>query len=134
MAYNPYLPYPYQPQNIYQPLQQQPQQQPSGILWVSSELEAQSYPVAPNNAVALWDSTKPAVYLKQADASGKPTMRVYTLAERSETPQAPPEPGKEYALKTDLEAVVSAIVALKKDVKTLKKDIAKKEEDEDDDE
>ena len=114
MAYNPYLPYPYQPQNIYQPLQQQPQQQPSGILWVSSELEAQSYPVAPNNAVALWDSTKPAVYLKQADASGKPTMRVYTLAERSETSQAPPEPGKEYALKTDLEAVVSAIVALRK--------------------
>ena len=31
------------------------------------------YLVAPNSAVALWDSNSPTIYLKQADASGKPS-------------------------------------------------------------
>ena len=136
MAYNPYLAYPYQPQNFFQ--QQQPQQQPSGILWVSSELEAQSYPVAPNNAVALWDSTKPAVYLKQADASGKPTMRVYTLAERSESANIRQDAQEcnytDFAKKSDLEAISAALAAVKSDIKAIKKELKKKEVEEDDDE
>ena len=40
--------------------------------------------IAPNAAVALWDSTAPTVYLKQADASGKPTLKIYDLVERAE--------------------------------------------------
>ena len=55
----------YQPiQPVYQPtFQNYPQQNytpqnipQSGIIWVSGEQEAQSYPVGPNAAVALWDS------------------------------------------------------------------------------
>ena len=74
---NPYMSmfnqqYPAQPQ----------QQQTSSIIWINSEEEAYSYPVAPNNAVALWQSNKPIVYLKQTDASGKPTVEIYDLVKR----------------------------------------------------
>lgn len=55
----------------------------SGIIWVSSEREAMEYPIAPNNAVALWDSNNPVIYLKQADASGKPSTEVYDLVKRN---------------------------------------------------
>lgn len=137
MAYN-YFPVtyqnPYYTQPQIQPQYQQNQVQSNGILWVSSELEAQNYPVAPNNAVALWDSSKPAIYLKQADASGKPVMKVYELSERSETPQikqeTPEHKLSDYALKSEIDPILSAIAALKEDVKQLKR--KKKEVVEDD--
>lgn len=130
--------YPQNYQQMPQPVQNQQQsnqQQTTGILWVSSELEAQAYPVAPNNAVALWDSTKPAIYLKQADASGKPVMKVYQLSERTETPQvkqdAPEYKVSDLALKSDLAALEAVIATLKDEVKSLKR---KKREVIDDDE
>lgn len=105
MAYpyfNPYYPQPMpdnlmqmrqmqqpQMQPMQQPMSQQVQQNPiaqSGVQWVSGEQEARGYLIAPNSAVALWDSTAPTVYLKQADASGKPTLKIYDLVERAETP------------------------------------------------
>ena len=63
----------------YQPMpQQMPQVQPQqaqvsgqSMVWVNGEQEAMGYLVAPNSAVALWDSNAPTIYLKQADASGK---------------------------------------------------------------
>ena len=72
-----------QPQ-IPQPVPQNPVAQ-GGVQWVSGEQEARGYLIAPNSAVALWDSTAPTVYLKQADASGKPTLKIYDLVERTET-------------------------------------------------
>ena len=123
--------YPYQP-NYYP----QQQQQQSGILWVGSEIEAQNYPVAPNNAVVLWDSAKPSIYLKQADASGKPVMKIYDLTERNKPPLngGGEEEGKNaaYALKSDLDAITAAITALKSDMKAVKREIKKKEVDDDD--
>lgn len=132
MAYN-YYPVTYNP--YYQPVQQQPQQQmtSSGIIWVGSEFEAQNYPVAPNNAVALWDSTKPAIYLKQADASGKPMMKVYDLSERTEAVKMKSESQEyklsDYVLKSKIDTILSEIEALKGEVKLLKR---KKKEVEDD--
>ena len=68
----------------YQPQQfvQQPPQQAGGqsMVWVSGEQEAMGYLVAPNSAVALWDSNAPTIYLKQADASGKPSIKVLDLS------------------------------------------------------
>ena len=133
MAYN-YFPVTYQNPYYAQPQYQQNQVQSTGILWVSSELEAQNYPVAPNNAVALWDSTKPAIYLKQADASGKPVMKIYELSERTEAAKMNSE-SKEYklsdcVLKSEIDPILSAIAALKEDVKLLKR--KKKEVVEDD--
>ena len=107
MAFNPYYQNPYYPQpmpdNLMQMRQmQQPQMQAQmqpqmqnpiaqgGVRWVSSEQEARGYLIAPNSAVALWDSTAPTVYLKQADASGKPTLKIYDLVERAETPRTAP--------------------------------------------
>lgn len=54
----------------------------SGMIWVDTEQEALSYPIAPNNAVALWDNYNPVVYLKKSDASGKTTTEIYDLVKR----------------------------------------------------
>ena len=66
--YNPYL------QNGYQ-YASAPAQNQNSIIWVNGDKEASAYPVAPNNAVALWDSENPTIYLKQADASGRPSNK-----------------------------------------------------------
>ena len=129
MAYYGYQPYPmYQPtmadqltqsrQNQFQPMQNQqfqPQQAPASpsIVWVQSEMEAANYLVAPNSAVTLWDSNAPVVYLKQADASGKPSMKIYDLVERTQRPvQAPQAPAVEYATKDDISALAARIGVL----------------------
>ena len=138
-AYQNYYPATYQPMNLYQPFQQQmpqipqmpqiqqPAQQstqpsPSSILWVGNAQEAQNYPVAPNAAVALWDSSCPVVYLKQADASGKPTLKAFDLVEKSDL--APKTEQKvEYATKGELQALAAAIDAVKGDIKAVRKDM-----------
>ena len=72
-------------------MQQPPQgaQQPSnGFVWVNDINEAANYLVAPNSAVQLWDKNSPCVYLKTADAAGKPTMQIFDLVERKQQPTA----------------------------------------------
>lgn len=51
------------------PIQQSPTQDER--IWVSSYQAAESYLVAPNSSVRLWDSSKPCFYEKRADASGR---------------------------------------------------------------
>lgn len=89
MAYNSYFPAGYQP--AYYPTQSnafptqmnvgatQPTQ--NGIIWVQGEAGAKSYLVAPNTTVPLWDSEAQTIYLKSADVSGMPSMKVidYTI-------------------------------------------------------
>jgi hypothetical protein len=69
----------------YQPFYPQAmnQQSSSQLIWVQGEAGAKSYMVAPGNTVALWDSEAQTIYLKSADASGMPSMRVldYTIRE-----------------------------------------------------
>ncbi len=143
MAFNPYYQNPYYPQPMPDNLMQMRQQQmmqpapPSvpqnpvatgGVQWVSSEQEARGYLIAPNSAVALWDSTAPTVYLKQADASGKPTLKIYDLVERTETASnAPQKPGVEFVTREEFDR----LAALVGEIKGKKK--RKVEEDEDDD-
>lgn len=117
---NPYMP-PMQ-DNLAQLRQQQMQAIPpmpqnllpqSGVQWVSGEQEARSWMVAPNAAVALWDSTAPTVYLKQADASGKPTLKVYDLVERlASAPDTQKAPAAEYVtrLKVVNERVYNSVM------------------------
>ena len=136
MAYNPYFPMNYQqnyypafpqqtPQN-YQP-QQSYQPQQTSIIWVSGEKEAQMYPVAPNNAVTLWSQSEPVVYLKQADATGKPSLRVYDLVERAESANAGVSSvdGKSitYATKDELSAVVGAVKGFDDSIGSIKSEI-----------
>lgn len=68
-------------QNL-QPVQQPSAPQANQYIWVSSEEDARNYMVAANSAVTLWNSNEPVIYLKQADASGKPSMKIYDLVER----------------------------------------------------
>ena len=128
--YTPYQPYqPPMPDQLaqlragqYQPLQnmQQPPQQQNNtqIVWVPGGQAAFEYPVAPNSAVALWDSTAPVIYLKQADASGKPTTKIYDLVERiaSNAPASPAQPSQapavEYATREQLDALAARVDAL----------------------
>lgn len=91
MAYNNGFPVNYQP--YYQmPLNGSVNAQntaySSGITWVQGEAGAKSYLVAPNTTVQLWDSEKQVIYLKSADASGMPSMKVldYTIRETSGAP------------------------------------------------
>lgn len=86
MATYPYY-NPYAQQNYYPYPQAQQQAQPTSIIWVQGEKEAATYPVAPNNAVALWDSDAPVIYLKKADAAGKPTLQAFDLVERVTAPK-----------------------------------------------
>ena len=101
---------------------QQPQQQ--SIIWISGEREAQMYPVAPNNAVTLWSQTDPVVYLKSADATGKPTIKTYDLVERTQSAPAPVEDRTtSYATKDDLGEIMGALTAVKTDIETIKGDL-----------
>ena len=117
MAYPYYQPYPYYPQPVPDQLAQlrqnqfqQPRQEAPSIVWVQSEQEALNYLVAPNSAVTLWDSNSPVVYLKQADASGKPSLKVYDLVERTGRPVSAPV--VEYAPLARLEALEARLDAL----------------------
>lgn len=56
------------------------------MLWVLGEIEAQSYPVAPNNTVTLWDKNQPTIYIKSANVQGVPSIRILDFTERSSTP------------------------------------------------
>lgn len=143
MAFNPYYQNPYYPQPMPDNLMQMRQQQmmqpapppvpqnpvaTGGVQWVSGEQEARGYLIAPNSAVALWDSSAPTVYLKQADASGKPTLKIYDLVERTETASnAPQKAGVEFVTREEFDR----LAALVSEIKGKKK--RKVEEDEDDD-
>ena len=77
---------------VQQPIQQMPMQTPTpfiqaqlsnDMIWVLSEVEATSFPVAPNNSVTLWDKNKVTVYIKSVNAQGVPSMRILDYTERT---------------------------------------------------
>lgn len=130
MAYNPYYGNPYFPQqqgyfnNGAMPdmlnqqkmqYQQMPTQQPVAMhtdpmLWVLGQTEAESYPVAPNNTVTLWDKNQPTIYIKSANAQGVPSIRVLDFTERSANAPKTPEKhdckcGDKFATKEQLKAL-----------------------------
>ena len=124
---NPYYPPPMQDnlaqlrQNMMPQMPPQVPQNPvaqGGVQWVAGEQEARNWMIAPNAAVALWDSTAPTVYLKQADASGKPSLKIYDLVERTEAAQTVPQvKPEEYVTRKefdDLAALVSEMKGKKK--------------------
>jgi hypothetical protein len=70
----------------YQPIQNSvssPYMTHNEMLFVLNEVEAQSYPVAPNNTVTLWDKNQPTIYIKSANAQGVPSIRVLDFTERT---------------------------------------------------
>lgn len=87
MAYNNYFPTGYQPAQIVYPQAQQTQQN-NGRIYVQGEESAKSYLVAPNQSVELWDTESQTIYLKSADASGMPSMRILDYTYRESMPKS----------------------------------------------
>lgn len=128
MAYNGF-PATYQPMYYPQQYQPQMQQQPAqqnggGIIWVSGEAGAKAYLVAPNTTVQLWDSEAQCIYLKSADASGMPSMKILDYTIRSQTPvnaqiTAPTQQAgnlSDYASKNDLQAIQTRLNDIQKQI------------------
>ena len=112
MAYNYNFPVGYQ--NYYPQYPSNAQQNNSGLIWVQGEAGAKSYMVAPNNTVALWDSEAQTVYLKSADASGMPSMRIldYTIRESAaRTPLNAPK--TDFATRDELVIIQNQINEIK---------------------
>lgn len=113
---NPYL-YPYQPAQ---------QQNNSGIIWVQGESGAKSYLVAPNTTVQLWDSESQTIYLKSADASGMPSLKVLDYTIRDNSQNSGPSPANnsnpQYITKDELNALYAQINALKARVDKISKE------------
>lgn len=113
MAFNSGFPMNYQP--MYQPMAypQQPtvpNQQQGNLIWVSGEAGAKAYLVAPNTTVQLWDSEAQTIYLKSADASGMPTMKIldYTIRDSAPVQNSSSalmqDPTPEYVTKSEFSA------------------------------
>ena len=125
----------YQQMPMQQPMMQQPvQQMPTmaqptplnDMIWVLSEVEAQSYPVAPNNSVILWDKNNDVVYIKSVNMQGVPSMRVLDYKERTHdnAPKTPVEHeckcGSKFVPKEDFVALQKEFEDLRSEWETLK--------------
>lgn len=114
MAYN------YYPQNyqmpVYYPTQTNQFQNgtSSNLVWVQGEGAAKSYPVAPNTSVPLWDSEANVVYIKSADASGMPSMKIldYTVRGNAQN-SAEIQPQGDFVTHNELADIQKEIDALK---------------------
>ena len=110
------------------PIQMQPQQMSGAndMIWVLSEVEAQSYPVAPNNSVILWDKNNDVVYIKSVNMQGVPSMRVLDYKERTadNATKTPEEHkctcGDKFVLKKEFQALQSEFEAIRGELETLK--------------
>lgn len=123
----------YQQMPMQQPMMQQmPMQtmaqptQTNDMIWVLSEGEAQSYPVAPNNSVILWDKNSDVVYIKSVNAQNVPSFRVLDYKERTadNAPKTPVEHkctcGDKFVLKKDFQALQSEFETLRSEWEALK--------------
>lgn len=73
MAYNPFG-YQFYPQY---------QQNQSNINWVQGIEGAKAFPVGAGNSVLLMDSDNQVMFIKSADQSGVPSLRVFDYKERT---------------------------------------------------
>ena len=94
MAYYPYNTYNYAAgQGPYLPVQPASVQQQTGINWVQGLAGAKAFMVAPGQTAFLMDSEGQTFYMKSADQSGMPTLRVFDFQERTQPAAAPQNTG-----------------------------------------
>lgn len=115
MAYNNYFPIGYAPQQYMYPQTapaspvSQGNGQGSNLIWVQGETGAKSYLVAPNSTVALWDSETQTIYLKSADASGMPSMKVIDYTIRDNPVQKATQQNVTYVTKDEFDSFKSEV-------------------------
>ena len=115
VGYQPYYQYQAQP-NMFQSQSQPQASAQGGIIWVQGEAGAKSYLVAPNTTVQLWDSENQVIYLKSADASGMPSMKILDYKIREATQSIPqtqalsqPHVSADYVTREELNAFEAQI-------------------------
>ena len=121
MAYN-YFPQTYQTP-IYYPTQSNAfqnvgnvgtTQQNSFVQWVQGENAAKSFPVAPNTSVPLFDSEANVIYIKSADASGMPSIKILDYTVRDNAPKrAETAPQADFVTHNELADIQREIDSLK---------------------
>lgn len=97
----------------YNPGIQMPSTQ-SGINLVNGEQGAESYLVAPNQTVVLFDSGSHTIYLKSADQMGMPSIKSLDYTIRKDTAESDKIlPQNDYVTKDDISDLWQEIEALK---------------------
>lgn len=102
------------PQTPQTPVYQQPMdysqqpQQNGAFKWIYSEEQVQKEYVGPNCAITMWNANEPVLYLKQADATGKATIKTFDLVERVAEEKIE-EPKVDYAKAEDLTNLVGVV-------------------------
>lgn len=131
MNYDNYYNGYYQPRNTYypqpidmltqykQPQQPMPATQTEPIIWVQGEAGAKAYMVSANSTVVLWDTENSTIYIKSADASGMPSMRILDFVERTGT-QKPHECKCANTYKNDIEILKNEVAELKQTIEDMK--------------
>ena len=99
-------------------------QQNSPFIWIQGGIAgAQSYQVAPNNTVVLWDSEQQTIFIKSADMQGKPSMRILDYTIRSEAPKTAQNAlsgtNTQTPTREDLNALQSQIDSLKQQIERM---------------
>ena len=110
------------------PYYQQPQQtqQNGSPIWIQGEAAAKSYLVAPNSTVVLFDSEQQTIYLKSADPSGMPSIKIldYTIRDSAKNGANSPVSStvdnlSAYATKDEIKVVSDEITALRKRIERM---------------
>lgn len=117
MAFNNYGGYVPQYQTWQQPMQNndlvyRPQQNMGSFAYCMGIEGAKAFPIAPNQTVFLMDSNDPVAYIKSADMSGKQTLRIFDMVERTEEakPEEPKIDMSEYVKRSDIEDMIADAV------------------------
>ena len=116
MAYNPFF-----YQNSY-PIIPPPQQNNNGIIWVQGKEGAKAYPVGAGNSVLLMDSDNPFMYIKTADNTGMPSLKVYEYHEVSNTPEEPKLDMSNFVTREELEEAIAKLKPKKKKIIEVEED------------
>ena len=119
---------PVQPMQPIQPTQpQQAQANNNNLIWVQGEAGAKSYLVAPNTTVQLWDSESQSIYLKSADASGMPSMKILDYTIRDSAPVNAPVMAQQmqqvntmdYATRAEIDAITAQLNTLRDEINSM---------------
>lgn len=121
MAYNNGFPmsYPQMYAQSYQQPQMAQNQGNNAMIWVQGESGAKSYLVAPNTTVVLFDSESQTIYLKSADSTGLPSMRVldYTIRDQKAHNGVFSKSVEDFATKQEMDALRAELEQIKAHLK-----------------
>ena len=129
MPFPNYFPVTYPQPNYGYSNYNQPNQQPTpasqqmqtNIIWVQGEAGAKSYLVAPNTSVQLWDSERDTIYIKSADASGMPSIKILDYIVRDAPQNQSPAAQPSYATKDEVNSLAEQVSALRSEIDNLTK-------------